>query len=489
MTTGRTGAIVVAQTQPSIWDKSNFALTLGSIIAVTIAAFQGLAIATITPVLTQDLNGEHLYGWVFNAFLIPQIVGTVLGGREVDRLPPWQVFYPAIALFAVGLIICSFSDTMGMLLFGRMFIGFGTGAMFSTVYAIISASYEDELRPSMLAAISTAWIIPSLIGPFVAGTVADLLHWRWVFIGLLPLVALSGILTWRTYSAIQIQKDSANAHLNRRRLPLAIILATGTFLFLAGPELEPLSQLVGEGVSNIPTGVLVAVTIVGIVLIIPTLKRLVPEGTFALTPMLPAAISVRSLAFGGFAIIETYVVYSLKEFGGLSSSQAGIILTVGSLTWTAGSILQARLDRMHGAGGRPMRMVLGTITMLVGSTAIVLDVVIAQSINWPLAMISWAIVGLGIGVALTTATAVAFQYAPKGQEGLVSSSFLLLDLFSNAIGVGIGGFMLAATLARGWSQPAAAALAMSLALAFLVPAVFAAFRMSRSRLAPTPLVA
>lgn len=476
-------------TPASIWDKSNIALTLGSIMAVTIAAFQGLAIATITPVMTQDLNGEHLYGWVFNAFLIPQIIGTVLGGREVDRRPPWQVFYPAIALFALGLVICSYSDTMGMLLFGRMFIGFGCGAMFSTVYAIISASYEDQLRPSILAAISTAWIVPSLIGPVVAGSVADHLHWRWVFIGLLPLVALSGALTWRTYSVVQIQQDAASAKLNRRRLPLAVVLASGTFLFLAGPDLEPLSRLTGNGLSNVPTVLLALVTLAGLILIVPTLRRLLPEGTFALKPMLPAAISVRALAFGGFAIVETYVVYSLKEFGGLTSSQAGIILTVGSLTWTAGSILQARLDRTQGPEGRPMRIVVGATTMLIASSVIVLDVMVTQSIYWPLAMVSWALVGLGIGVSLTTATAIAFQYAPKGQEGLVSSSFLLLDLFANAIGVGIGGFMLAAMLDRGWSQPAAAALAMSLALAFLVPAVIAAFRMTRSRLVPAQSIA
>lgn len=473
-------------TAPSIWDKSNFALTLGSIIAVTIAAFQGLAIATITPVLTQDLNGEHLYGWVFNAFLIPQVIGTVLGGREVDRRPPWQVFYPAIALFAVGLVICSFSDSMGMLLFGRMFIGFGCGAMFSTVYAIISASYEDELRPSILAAISTAWVVPSLIGPFIAGLVADQLHWRWVFIGLLPMVFASGALTWKTYSAVHIEHDLATATANSRRLPLAVVLALGTFLFLAGPDLEPLSQLVSDGIPNIPTVLLVTVAVVGMILIVPTLKRLVPEGTFALKPILPAAIGLRSLAFGGFAIVETYVVYTLKEIGGMTSSQAGILLTVGSLTWTAGSILQARLDRTQGPEMRPMRIVIGATTMLVGSTVIVLDVAITQSIYWPLAMVSWALVGLGIGVSLTTATAIAFQYAPKGQEGLVSSSFLMLDLFANAIGVGIGGFLLAAALNAGWSQPAAAAIALSFSLVFLVPAVFGAFRMMANRSLPAP---
>lgn len=473
-------------TTASIWDKTNFALTLGSIIAVTIAAFQGLAIATITPVLTEDLNGEHLYGWVFNAFLIPQIIGTVLGGREVDRRPPWQVFYPAIALFAVGLVICAFSESMGLLLFGRMFIGFGCGAMFSTVYAIISASYEDELRPAILAAISTAWVVPSLIGPFIAGVVADELHWRWVFIGLLPLVFASGALTWKTYSAVQIEHDPTTATMNSRRLPLAVVLAAGTFLFLAGPDLQPLSQLIGAGFRHVPMAVIVIITIAGMFLIAPTLKRLLPDGTFQLKPVLPAAIGIRSLAFGGFAIVETYVVYTLKEVGGMTSSQAGILLTVGSLTWTAGSILQARLDRTQGASGRPMRMVIGATTMLIGSAVIVLDVVITQDIYWPLAMVCWALVGLGIGVSLTTATAVAFQYAPKGQEGLVSSSFLLLDLFANAIGVGIGGFMLAAALDRGWSQPASAALAMSLSLLFLIPAVLGALRLTTNRSVPIP---
>lgn len=463
----------------SIWDKSNFALTLGSIMAVTIVAFQGLAIATITPVLTRDLNGEHLYGWVFNAFLIPQIIGTVLGGREVDRRAPWQVFYPAMALFALGLLICAMSESMAPLLIGRMFVGFGCGAMFSTIYAIIGASYNDALRPAMLAAISTAWIVPSLIGPVIAGSIADHLHWRWVFIGLLPLVALSGALSWKTYSKVELPQDPEAALLNQNRLPLAMVLALGTFLFLAGPDIEPLARLLGANQQDVPFAVVAVVTIAGIVLIAPTLRKLMPAGTFTLTPMLPATIAARALTFGGFVVVETYVVYALKEFGELTSSQAGILLTVGSLTWTAGSVTQARLDRHEGPAARPRRMLMGAIGMLLGSAVIVLDVVLTQDIHWPIAMVAWAVVGFGIGVCFTTATAVAFQYAPTGQDGVVSSSFLLLDLFANAIGVGIGGFMLTTTIDRGWSQPQAASLAMSLAIVLLMAAVWAALRMTR----------
>ncbi len=473
-------------THASIWDKHNIALTIGSITSVTIAAFQGLAIATITPVLTADLNGEHLYGWVFNAFLIPQIVGTVLAGREVDRRPPWQVFYPAIALFALGLIVCAAADSMSVLLAGRMLIGFGCGAMFSTVYAIIGASYADDLRPSILAAISTAWVVPSLIGPVIAGAVADSFHWRWVFVGLLPLVIVSGALTWKTYLSVRLVQDPATEKLNRSRLPLAIVLAAGTFLFLAGPDLAALARLVGNNLGDVPLVVTIGITALGLVLIIPTLRQLLPEGTFRLQPMLPAAIGLRSLAFGGFAITETYVVYSLKTFGGLSSSQSGIILTVGSLTWTTGSIWQARIERTHGSAGRPRRALLGALAMVTGSGLIALDVLLTQGIHWPLSMVSWALTGLGIGICFTTATAMAFSYAPRGQDGLVSSSFLLLDLFSNAIGVGIGGFLLAFTLSEGWSQPSAAGLSMSLSLVFLAAAVLAAVGMIRAGNPPTP---
>lgn len=467
-------------THASIWDRANLPLTLGSIMAVTVAAFQGLAVATITPVVTRDLGGESLYGWVFNAFLIPQIIGTVLGGREVDRRPPWLVFYPALVLFGIGLVVCSAADTMGTLLIGRMLVGFGCGALFSTVYAIIGASYDDSLRPAMLAAISTAWVIPSLIGPFIAGSIADAFHWRWVFVMLLPLVVLSGALTWKTYSTVTLPRDPANEALSRSRLPLAIVLALGTTLFLAGPDLKELADLFGNSINHpsvIISGLLV---VAGLALIAPTLQRLMPPGTFTLTPMLPAAIAVRSLAFGGFAITETYVVYALKTFGGLSSSQAGMILTIGSLTWTLGSVLQARWDRQDGAEGRPQRLLLGILLMVGGCGAIVGDVLITRDIFWPLAMVSWALTGLGIGICFTTATAMAFQYAPTGQDGLVSSSFLLLDLFTNAIGVGIGGFVLTAMIDNGRGEPAAAGTSMSLSLIFIALALLAVLRLRRA---------
>lgn len=464
------------QLRASIWDASNIALTTGSILAVTLAAFQGLAVATIAPVMTRDLQGEHIYGWVFNAFLIPQIIATVVAGREVDRRPPWHVFYPAMLLFAIGLLVSGIADSMWMLFIGRALTGLGAGGTFSTVYAVVGGAYEDRLRPSMLAAMSSAWVVPSLVGPFISGFVADTFHWRFVFLMLLPLLLIIVPLTWPSYRMVRLHFDPNAFQESARRVPAAMILALGTLLFLVGPEMESVTG--NAAVTRAASGV---VTIAGIALMVAPLRNLLPDGTFRLRPMLGGAVAHRALSFGAFAVIETYLVYSLTSFGALTSSQAGLILTAGSLTWTAGSILQARQDRTVGVASRPRRIVLGSLSMLAGGGLITATILLAQDIWWPVATLGFMAMGLGIGYGYTTSTSVAFAHAPRGQDGMVSSSMLLGDLFTNSIGVGIGGFLLAFTLDLGWSTPSRAGLSMSLGIAMLLTALFAGRRMIAPR--------
>lgn len=460
----------------SIWDTANITLTIGSILAVTLGAFQGLAVATITPALTRDLNGEHLYGWVFNAFLIPQLVATVIAGREVDRRPPYTVFYPAMVIFAIGCLVCGLADSMGMVFVGRALTGIGAGATFSTVYAIIGGAYDDRLRPSMLAAMSSAWIVPSLVGPFISGFIADTLHWRYVFLLLVPLLAIIVPLTWPSYHKVRLDFDPTAAAVSARRVPAAGLLALGTLLFLAGPDIGSMSG--GRLSATWPEAV---VTTTGMIVMVAPLRALLPAGTFRLRPMLGSAVAHRALSYGAFAVTETYLVYSLTSFGALTSSQAGLILTAGSLTWTAGSILQARQDRTRGATSRPLRVLLGSITMLTGAGLIIATILLGQAIPWPIAAVGFVACGLGIGYGYTTSTSVAFAHAPRGQDGMVSSSMLLGDLFTNAIGVGIGGFLLAFTTDLGWSAPSSAGLSMSLGLLMLLAALVSGWRMVAAR--------
>ena len=81
---------------------------------------------------------------------------------------------------------------MGVLVAGRVLQGMGAGAIPSVAYAAIGRCLPGSLRPRMMAVLSTAWVAPGLAGPAVAAEVARAFGWRWVFLGLLPVVAVAG---------------------------------------------------------------------------------------------------------------------------------------------------------------------------------------------------------------------------------------------------------------------------------------------------------
>ena len=80
-------------------------LTVGLVLNVTFVAFEALAIATIMPLVTEELGGIALYGWVFSAFLLADLVGIVVAGELADRFGPALPLGAGLALFALGLLI------------------------------------------------------------------------------------------------------------------------------------------------------------------------------------------------------------------------------------------------------------------------------------------------------------------------------------------------------------------------------------------------
>ncbi len=451
----------------SPWDSAHIALTIGLVLAVTIVAFEGLALATVAPVISRDLGGQSLYGWIFSAFLLTQMVATVIAGQQVDRRSPALVFGIAMALFALGLTVGAAAPTMFILFIGRALQGLGAGAMMATNYAMINSAYDDRLRPGMFAAISTAWVVPSMIGPAVAGWIAQHLGWRAVFLCLLPLLGvIAPLLMPRFIQASRQRAVAENADTGgRRRMVESVALALGTGAFLAGLDLRP--AWIGG-----------VVAIAGLVVMVPMMRHLLPHGTFAARPVMPAAIAARGLFFGGYIVAETYMVLALNEFGGVSPAIAGLVLTVGSLSWTSGSWLQARLDARTGPPGRAHRVLGGVSLILIGVVLILGEIVLTHDISIIVALIGWLFAGLGIGLAHSTCATIAFAHTRPGQEGLVSSSILLGDLFGPAVAVGLGGVILAAGDAANWSDQRSIGLAIALGLATLVFSWLSALRLN-----------
>src|SRR5260370_37109329 len=88
----------------------------------------------------------------------------------------------------------------------------------------------------MLAVLSSAWIVPGLIGPALAGVVADFVGWRWVFLGLVPILPLA---TGLVLPALRkLAPSMASGSLNLHRLLATFGLVIGAEMILTGLQMQ-----------------------------------------------------------------------------------------------------------------------------------------------------------------------------------------------------------------------------------------------------------
>jgi MFS family permease len=177
-----------ANTHSGILQRPYLWVTIGTCALVFLAAFESLAVTTIMPVVSRELQGADLYALAFAGPLATGVIGMVAAGNWSDRRGPAIPLYASVALFVAGLLIAGTAVSMPLLVAGRLVQGLGGGALTVALYVLVARIYPGLLHPRIFAAFSAAWVIPSLVGPFAAGIVAQVLSWHWVFLGVVGLV-------------------------------------------------------------------------------------------------------------------------------------------------------------------------------------------------------------------------------------------------------------------------------------------------------------
>lgn len=435
--------------------KSRRLLTVGLVLAVVVIAFDGLAITTAMPTAVRELGGLGGYGWVFSAFMLANVLGIALTGVRVDRAGPLGPLVAGAVCFALGLALGGVAPNMLALIGARAVQGFGAGALGAVVYAAVAAWYDEAERPSMLAMLSTAWVVPGLVGPSVAGVVTDYVGWRIVFFGLVPVVALAGGMCVVAFRA-QTWKPSAT------EAPAPF----GSALLVSGGVLVALAGLEARG----PMGP--AVVAGGIVTAVVALRRLVPPGTLSARPGLPAAVAAVGLTSVAFFGAETFFPLLVTGLRAQPSTVAGLALTGASLSWTTGAWIQAREAPRRSRRGLAL---VGLSILGLGIAGIGSAVVETVAMVWPIA--AWTVAGLGMGIAYTTINLTVLEQAPDDAQGTASASMQLMNVLGVALGAGLGGALIARATAEGWSEGAGFLLAIGMALVALVGALGVALRL------------
>ena len=451
-----------------VWVPARRRLTAGLVLTITLVAFEALAVATVMPVVADDLGGLGLYGWVFSGFFLGSLLGIVLAGQLADRRGTRLPLALGLTLFTVGLLVGGTAPSMLVLVGGRVLQGMGAGVVPAVAYTTVGRAYPPVLRPRVFAVFSTAWVVPGLLGPAAAGAIENWLSWHFVFLALLPFVALAGGMALPAMSDTVPQADDGDGDDGaravrdrpRERGRWAAVLVAGVALVLAG-----------LGADEVPLAI--ALVVAGGPVAAVAFLRLVPAGTVRLRPGMPAAVASRGILT--FAFFGTDAFVSLTLTGALDQPTwvTGLTLTSSTLAWTAGAWTQQRLVVSKGPRWLVRR---GLALIAVGIAATLAGLGGLPAV----VVVGWTVAGLGIGLCYAPISVTVLGTAAPGEEGKASSSLQLTDVLGVALGTGLVGVFVDLGESGDWSTATSLRIGFVLTLAVAVFGVVAAGRFPRT---------
>ncbi len=117
------------------------------------------------------------------------------------------------------------------------------------------------------------------------------------------------------------------------------------------------------------------------------------------------------------------------------------MLTAATISWTAGSWIQARYAGRW-SSARFVRA--GLIVTVIGLIAF--STILAPSVPVALAVPTFALAGLGMGLGYAPLSLIVLREAPPETQGAASSALSLSDTLGTALGTGVSGAIVATSI-------------------------------------------
>lgn len=183
-----------------------------TVVALALLTFLGILSETSLNIAYSALMEEFAISasvvqWLTTGYLLLLAVAIPSSPFLVRRFPTKALFVTAVAIFSAGTLFGALAANFPMLLAARLVMALGTGVSLPLLTTIILEKAPFDQRGMMLGLVSLVTCAAPAIGPVFGGVVMEYLNWHWIFIIMLPFLALSLIMGTATVPDIRKPVD------------------------------------------------------------------------------------------------------------------------------------------------------------------------------------------------------------------------------------------------------------------------------------------
>jgi MFS family permease len=352
-------------------------------------------------------------GWVIAAYATGSLVAQPIAGRLSDAKGRRLVFAGAVAVFALGSLICALSTSLLVLIGGRIVQSLGAGAIQPAANAIVGDSVPEQRQGAALGLIYAAFGLAAVLGSVVGGELVDAgtylglrFPWHLIFWVNVPLAILTLVL------AGGLPADTRPTQRVGFDLGAIVLIAGFAACLMAAANTDSAMALLWLAAS--------AACVAGLVLWERRASQpLLDPSLFAQRG--PALIYAIALVSGVpiFSVTMYAAAYYIAQFHS-TAAESGIALLWLALPLGAGQAAGGVFVNRFGA--RTM-LIAGIVALALGCALFA-----ALPTMWGVRA-ALAVAGLGMGIASAPPNVLIYRYLPSAQRGAATG---LLTMFASS---------------------------------------------------------
>jgi MFS family permease len=470
-------------------------LALAQFIASYAATNMNVAISEISKDLGTTVIGVQtaitLFTLTMASLMIPGSKLSDVWGRKV-------CFIAGLAVYGAGGLLAAVAQGLGLLIIGYSILeGVGSALMIPPIYILVTVAFPDiKSRAKYFGVISGAAGLGAAAGPLVGGLITSAVSWRASF-GVQVLVV-----AWVAYMARRITDVKREGPRARFDVTGAVLSGAGLFFIVLGflststyGWFSCREDFSIAGTVVIPQGGLSPIWImlaIGALIMLWFFLHIRSNEKAGKEPLLHMRLfrdrtancglgtqTVQWLTMqGSFFVISVY----LQQVRGYSAIETGLMLTPATAGILAAS---AGADRFARRRAQRSLIIAGFV---VATAGMLLLLVLVGETSGNLSFVpGLLLVGLGVGVMLTSSVNVVQSSFPDADQGDISGLSRSVSNLGSSLGTALAGSVLVAA-ANPAGKPFALALTTMIACSLigLVLAVLIPRQPVRTQPAPAP---